>query len=249
MSFWNRFSKKKTAPMVEIPQPIEPTVAPVEPPRPGVVSYSQCGEDLIADFIFRAQLVSTGTFLDIGAAHPTELNNTHFFYCRGWRGFNVDPIASNIALFDAERPEDRNICAGIGEESGERNFYRMTPSTLSTFDEATARSYAALGHAIEEVSPVPFLSAIDLFESHAIPHDLDLLSLDIEGGERSVLRSLVAGGIRPKVLIVETIGYGRTIAEAKKQTDLISEIEALGYMVYGDTYINTIFVEKNFCGV
>ena len=209
----------------------------------GVASYSQSGEDLVCQFIFNALGIKEGTYLDIGSSHPTELNNTYFFYKKGWRGFNVDPIKFNIEQFKHKRSRDENICAGIGDLSGEREFYEIAPSTLSTFNKAAAEQYVSLGHEITKISNVNFLSCSDLFLNYRIPLDLDLLSLDIEGGEFEVLKSLWKLGARPKVLIVETVSYGHKISEATKQSGLIKEIENQGYLHYADTFINSIFID------
>ncbi len=44
---------------------------------PDLSSYSQFGEDVFLSEIFRNK--TNGTFVDIGANHPTELNNTYKF--------------------------------------------------------------------------------------------------------------------------------------------------------------------------
>ena len=55
------------------------------------VSYSQSGEDLIVDFIFQALKIDNPTYLDIGAHHPSFINNTFFFYEKGCVGVCVEP--------------------------------------------------------------------------------------------------------------------------------------------------------------
>ena len=46
-------------------------------------SFSQCGEDLIVDYVFKARGVGRPSYLDIGAHHPYWLSNTALFYERG----------------------------------------------------------------------------------------------------------------------------------------------------------------------
>lgn len=210
----------------------------------GRLSFAQCGEDIIVDFIFGYKI--KGTFLDLGAYHPMELNNTYFFYLKGWRGFNVDPLPHNIALFEKLRPQDKNICAGVGKISEEREFYILDSETLSTLSKETAESYVKMGYRIKEVSKVSFLSPFDLIKKHQIPKDLDLLSVDIEGEEERVLTGLLKTGVRPKVLVVETVIHAPALREAKKRKDLISQIEHLGYILFADTFVNSIFVLKEF---
>ena len=81
-------------------------------------SYSQCGEDLIVQFVFETMNVARPTYLDIGAHHPTLLNNTYIFYQAGARGVNVEPDPALISRFNRVRPADVNLNCGIGPEEG-----------------------------------------------------------------------------------------------------------------------------------
>lgn len=49
-------------------------------------SYSQAGQD---QFVYDL-LGPNGTFLDIGASHPTEMSNTYGLELMGWRGICVE---------------------------------------------------------------------------------------------------------------------------------------------------------------
>lgn len=52
------------------------------------ISKSQSGQDL---FVWEVtQHKTNGTFLDIGANHPTSINNTYALEQQGWRGIMVD---------------------------------------------------------------------------------------------------------------------------------------------------------------
>ncbi|MFM6249337.1 MAG: hypothetical protein ACKPEQ_09345, partial [Dolichospermum sp.] len=55
------------------------------------ISYSQCGEDLIINFIFNNLGIINPSYLDIGAHHPTYLSNTYSFYRKGCQGVCVEP--------------------------------------------------------------------------------------------------------------------------------------------------------------
>lgn len=51
-------------------------------------SYSQAGQDLFAYRVLRE--LQLGSFLDVGANHPIERNNTYGLEQIGWRGLCVD---------------------------------------------------------------------------------------------------------------------------------------------------------------
>src|SRR5687768_251174 len=65
------------------------TRPPVE--ADGMLSFAQSGEDLIANFICHYLQIPKITYLDVGAHDPVKINNTFFFYRRGFRGVLVEP--------------------------------------------------------------------------------------------------------------------------------------------------------------
>jgi FkbM family methyltransferase len=209
-------------------------------------SYSQCGEDLIAAFLFDQGKTSNGIYVDVGAHHPTYLSNTYYFYKRNWRGYNIDPLKVNIELFRQKRPRDINIQAGIGSITERREFYTVDPPTLSTFNKDVAANYEKLGHRILATNLVDFLSPRELIGRYQIPIDVDLLSIDIEGGEFEVINELLHAGMRPKVIICETVEYAPKIANAKKKIDSGNVMKNNGYIIFADTFINTVYVDNGF---
>ena len=49
----------------------------------GNSSFSQCGEDLIVNYIFNLRGISLPSYLDIGANHPYFISNTALFHKKG----------------------------------------------------------------------------------------------------------------------------------------------------------------------
>ena len=54
-------------------------------------SYAQEGEDLILYRMIYGK-IDKGFYVDVGAHHPKRFSNTYFFYRKGWRGINVEPM-------------------------------------------------------------------------------------------------------------------------------------------------------------
>lgn len=112
----------------------------------GRLSFSQCGEDMIVDFIFRALGVTSITYLDVGAYRPIEFNNTYYFYLQGCRGANVEPNPALHEELVRGRPRDINLRLGVaGKEEKGRPFFVMSTPTLSTFSESEAKRYESTG--------------------------------------------------------------------------------------------------------
>lgn len=211
-------------------------------------SYSQCGEDLIVDFIFSCiePDKQNGKYIDIGAHHPYHLNNTAIFYKKGWSGINVDPLSQNIALFDKERPRDLNMNMGIGNETAVRDFYHMDAETLSTFDKEVADQNVKFGHAIQIVEKIEFISVQDFISHQNIKNDIDILAIDIEGDMFFIIERFLAAGIRPKIIICESAIYAPKISDVVKDKELIERTEKNGYTLYADTFMNSIFVSNDY---
>lgn len=209
-------------------------------------SYSQSGEDLIVDFLFDAMLgVKEISYLDIGANDPIDLNNTYHFYEKGYRGVCIDPNPLFREAYRSARPEDTYVVAGVGPKKGKIKFFEISPNTLSTFSEETARQYTEEdGHQLIKTSNVPVLILHDVvkryFKNKKMPN---FLSIDIEGWDYEILDRMDFSKWRPTVICIETLTYASK-KKQKKTLSVIELIESKGYFVYADTYINSIFVDK-----
>ncbi|CAG2127498.1 FkbM family methyltransferase [Cupriavidus plantarum] len=209
-------------------------------------SFAQAGEDMIVDFVFRAIGVDKPTYLDIGAHHPTHLSNTQFFYATGSRGVNVEPDPDLFAAFPAQRPEDTNLNIGIGDGGGASlPFHVMSTRTLNTFSSEEAKRYAETGlHRIERVIDVPVVNINDVIARHFGGKAPDFLSVDVEGLDVEIVKSLDLSRYRPVVMCVETLTFSETREEVKL-SEVGEYLAGHGYFPYADTYINTIFVDNS----
>jgi FkbM family methyltransferase len=207
-------------------------------------SYSQSGEDLIVDFILRALRMGLPSYLDIGAYRPTFINNTYHFYERGGAGILVEPNPFLFEELKKIRPRDTILNVGVGaKEEKEKDFYILTSATLSTFSgEEMERLTASGNQKVEKVLKIPVRDINSLIEEYFSPAP-HFISLDVEGGEMEILTSLDFSRFKPEVLCIETLEYSDENKE-KKEKEIIDFMERKGYMVYADTYINTIFVDR-----
>jgi FkbM family methyltransferase len=210
----------------------------------GRISYSQSGEDMIARFIFDHLKIARPSYLDIGAHHPSYLNNTFSFYEAGARGVNVEPDPSLFERFGHERAEDRNLNIGIGDAEGTLEFFVMSARTLNTFSAEEAHAIAKAGRAkIEKTLQLPVRHVNQVLAEQFAGAAPDFLSLDVEGLDLAILQAWDFRRWRPRVVCVETIIYA-----AQQEGQQVQGIESLlldeGYFVYGDTRINKLFVDQ-----
>jgi len=206
-------------------------------------SYSQCGEDLIVQFVFEAMRIARPSYLDIGAHHPTLLNNTYVFYRAGARGVNVEADPVLIGRFHRARPADVNLNCGIGPEEGTLELYVMSVPTLNTFSADQARRYREEHgfHVVRKV-PVP-VKRFDQIVEQYFNRTPDFVSLDAEGFDLPILLSIDFDKHRPQVVCVETLTYSGG-GEGRKIDEIGALMRQAGYMLYADTNINSIYVNE-----
>ena len=211
------------------------------------ISYSQTGEDLIVDFIFGQIGIVKPTFLDIGAHHPFFINNTFFFYKKGCHGINIEPDPFLIKAFEEYRPLDKNLNVGIGftQESQGADFYVMSAKTLNTFSKEEAERYQGYGtYKIEEILKVPLVPCNQVIEKYFSSIAPNFITIDVEGLDVEILKSFDFERFRPEIFCIETLTYTEDKTE-KKLTEIINYVCSKDYMIFADTYINTIFVDKS----
>tara|TARA_X000000950_G_C13900794_1_gene654814 strand:+ start:2607 stop:3308 length:702 start_codon:yes stop_codon:yes gene_type:complete len=204
-------------------------------------SYSQCGEDLIVNFIFSSLLkIDSPSYFDIGAFHPFKMSNTYLFYARGSKGICVESSPIQFEIIRKERPNDLCLNIGIsGNETTKMKFFDFDYPELSTFSEEIANQnkiFSKMKKTIE-IDTISINKLIEKYNNSYVP---DFLSLDVEGLEYEILSNLNFKKYRPKVFCIETIN---NLTE-KKNYELINFVESQGYKLYADTYINSIFVDK-----
>lgn len=207
-------------------------------------SFAQCGEDLIIAYVFNALGRQRIRYLDIGAHHPTYLSNTHYFYLRGHRGVCVEPDASLLEAFRRERGGDTLLNIGIAAEEGEADFFVLTTPTLNTFSREEAERFASYGkQRIERVEKIRIRNVNNVIREQfgGAP---DLLSLDVEGLDLAILKSLDFAAYAPDVCCVETLSYTEDRSE-RKLTEIIDFMLEHEYFVYADTFVNSIFVRRS----
>jgi FkbM family methyltransferase len=209
-------------------------------------SYSQCGEDLIVRFLLLDVLGRRDVrYLEVGAYDPWFLSNTALFYRLGFQGVLVEPDADLCVNLRRHRPRDLCVNVGIGDgAASEADFYVLSARTLSTFSRPEAERQALTGHRIDSVVRVPLVSINRLLREH-FPSPPQFVSIDVEGLDEQILRSFDFDECRPDVLCVETASHSTNRREWKKSGDIPSLLREKRYLVYADTFINTIFVNED----
>jgi FkbM family methyltransferase len=210
-------------------------------------SHSQQGEDLIIESICRFLKIESPTYLDIGAADPIVENNTYLFYEKGSLGVLVEPNPVFGRKLEAQRPRDIVLNVGVGCNDLRVSDYFMVSGRdgayLNTFSKEEAEIIVSKSRgqrSIEKVVKLPLVNINAVIENH-FPKAPDFVSIDTEGLDFEILKSLDFDRYRPAVLCVETLILGTM----RVKTEILELMKAKGYSIRGGTFVNTIFVDDS----
>jgi len=214
---------------------------------PGKFTYAQQGEDVaLWQILHHTFGIEHPTYLDIGAHHPVFNNNTYLFYGRGSRGVLVEPNPALYRVLEQMRPRDVLVRAGIGVTAqAEADFYIIggaEDGQLNTFSREQAETLVKRSNGryrIDRVMKIPLLNINDLMRKHwnGPPN---LLSIDAEGFDLPILRSLDFKRLRPDVVCAETM----EISGRRVLPEIMQLMAENGYEVRGGSFVNTIFVDR-----
>ena len=213
---------------------------------PGRISFSQSGEDIIVSRTLARLKVAKPTYLDIGANDPVHLNNTYGLYQNGCHGVLVEPDPVLAGKLRRERPGDRVIACGIGavEEDVVKRLYVFENSFFNTFSESEAKRILVADNSALQKEIDIRLRNINAVIAEYFDGCPNFISIDVEGIDLPVLQSFDFRRYRPEVFCVETISFDAQQRELKR-SDIIEFMIGKGYLNFADTYINTIFVDKD----
>ena len=160
-----------------------------------IPSYAQFGEDRILGGLFGSQ--ADGWYVDVGCNHPIKYSNTWLLYRRGWKGLCVDGNAAFARLHARHRPRSSFACAVVANSSEPVEFLIPRASDLiAGIGESRAGPWARERNDCEVRSIRPERLDV-LLERHGVPHEFDLLTIDVEGHESEVLASFDLATWRP----------------------------------------------------
>lgn len=201
-------------------------------------SYSQEGEDLILDRLFGS--CKRGTYVDIGAHHPFLFSNTYLFYRRGWMGINIDATPGSMKLFNIFRPRDINLEVGILNKKGRLDYYLFDEPALNSFNKKISLDRDKnTSYRIKRVVSVP-VERLEVILKRNHFESIDFLSIDVEGMELEVLKSINLNKNKPKIILLEKL---RDNSSNNYGTNIDEYLKKYNYYRFANT-ANTFFYER-----
>lgn len=203
--------------------------------------FGQEGEDIILEQIFGNK--KTGFYIDVGAHHPFKYSNTFLFYLKGWRGINIDPLPGSMALFKKYRQEDLNLEIAVSEKKGVKTYYMFSIPELNGFkrntvlDKNQRKEFPLIGKTNVKVDT---LNSI-LRKNYQRPPSIDFLSIDTEGYEIQVLRSIDLDKYSPRAICLEDRNAEK---QDPSKSNVAKYLNKKGYRIFTKT-MHSLFFIKN----
>jgi FkbM family methyltransferase len=208
----------------------------------GMKSLSQFGEDVAAIRYFRQK--RGGIYVEIGAYDGIYLSNTAMLELQyGWRGVLVEPIKEACDRMVESRPGSACIYGAVSPEKGPLRFtysaadggmlsgMAFDPRHQERVDEESRRQQARV-----EVRLVPAFhpnevlkAAAELAPGKTDARAIDFLSIDTEGTELDILKSIDWVAFRPRLLCVENHFQEPHQADFLRSVDYRRTGKTLGY--------------------
>lgn len=158
--------------------------------------YSQQGQDAYVATRFFPH-VRQGVFVDVGAHDGKTYSNSLHFEQKGWTGVCIEPLPDVFRTLAGTR---KCLCinAAVDTEEGEVDF--ISNSGYTEMLSGIEKYYPAKHHerrkreqqskgGESKVIKVPTIRLETLFKMYGITR-VDYLSIDVEGGEYAVVRSI-----------------------------------------------------------
>ena len=160
--------------------------------------YSQNQQDKNLEYhIFKGY--KDGIFVDVGAHNGITFNNTLYFEKNNnWKGINIEPIKKVYDTLLINRPNCINLNCAVCNNDGNAEFYcntgytEMISGIKDTFDQ---RHYKRLEMENElyggetEIINVKTKKLETILDENNIS-TINYLSIDVEGGEFEVIKSI-----------------------------------------------------------
>ena len=179
--------------------------------------------------------IDKGFFVDVGCFHPSRLNNTFLMYQKGWRGINIDMNEISIKLFNLVRSEDININCAVSKKEEEISFY----TKKELFMSASLKKSSDL-KIIKKIQSRQLNNIINSTKYKS--RQIDFLSVDCEGFDLEVIKTLNFDIYSPKLICIEIPNKN---IEDLKEKETYQYIISKNYKMIFSNEMNSMFLKND----
>lgn len=230
--------------LVKTKDAIKKIIYRIVPPPYSNISYSQSGEDCIISFLLDQLKINSPSYLELGVCDPIKGSNTYRFYKNGGTGVLVEADPSQISMISKIRPNDKILNYAVGPVDNKiEDFYIFEESAHNTLVKEEAENRIKNGSFKLINTQKVTIKTINTIIKENFERMPDLLSIDIEGMDLTVLQNLDLNQYPIPIICAETCTYSENHIRPK-DFSIQNFMQANGYFIYADTYLNTIFVNE-----
>lgn len=185
-----------------------------------------------------------GFFVDIGAYDGIWASNSYFFEKNlGWEGICVEP---NPDVFNRLRQNRTCYCEQccVSDVTGQKLFLKCTDCAIlysGLLDSFDQRDIARIDQTIstrggkKEVVFVKCFKLKELLQKYNVKH-IDFLSVDVEGAEEAVIKSIDFDEVNIEVIVIEN-NY--------KKNNVKMFLESKGFVFIKRLGVDDLFLKNN----
>ena len=172
-----------------------------------------------------------GVFLDIGAYEPINISNSYHFEMNNW---SVYCFEANTLLINELRSKRKNVYNyAIAHENKDNIQFNVVKgvwgggslmaglSAIELDKEYMNKFQCGIREIIKITVPQRTLNSVIEDEIPAIK-EIDIMSIDVEGGELNVLKGIDLLKYKPKILVIENVF---------NKTDILNYLKQFGYIL------------------
>jgi FkbM family methyltransferase len=208
--------------------------------------YSQDKQDLFLETtIFKGH--KHGFFVDVGAHDGVSINNTLFFEkSHNWTGINIEPITDVYSKLASNRPTCVNLCCAVSDSDGtaefifNRGYTEMISGLKDHYDPRhAARLQRELNYhkGSSDTITVPTKRLSTIFKEHNVSR-VNYLSIDVEGAEFAVIRSIDFNAV-----FIDVIGFENNYPDVS--IPIVKYLEEKGFQLIKHRSMDIFMIHKD----
>lgn len=160
---------------------------------------------------------TNGYFIDIGAHNGIDINNTYYFENEGWNGICFEPIPEIFKQLEQNR-KCKVVNKAISDNEGPAQFFLIegcSDMLSGLIDNYSQEHIARINREIEQHNQnYDYIDVVcSTFDKEITETNIDLLSIDTEGAELTILKTIDFTKYNINIMLIEYNYYNQELLD------------------------------------